>query len=94
MVNTSKEKGENSKTSVGSAKKNDADIHQAMDKVNVVIGNFNEEVEKLMGVVNSTIKNVNESSERGNEIQEYMVKVSEIADKVQEVINKTRQILS
>lgn len=85
---------DSSKSSVGSAKENDESIHEAIDKVNVVVQNFTGEIDKLMSVVNTTIDNVNQSSDKSNEIQEYMTRVSQIADRVQEVIDKTSMILS
>lgn len=85
---------ENSRVSVGSAKENDEGIQQAIEKVNIVVENFNDEISRLMEVVNSTIENVNQSSDKSNMIQESMQKVSQIADKVQEVIDKTSAILS
>lgn len=88
-----RELSENSKASVGSAKENDQGIHQAIDKVNVVVENFNHEIAELMKVVNTTIENVNLSSDKGKGIQETMLKVSEIANRVQEVIDRTSMIL-
>ena len=88
-----RELSENSKASVGSAKENDQGIHQAIDKVNIVVENFNHEITELMKVVNTTIENVNLSSDKGKGIQETMLKVSEIANRVQEVIDRTSMIL-
>lgn len=85
---------ENSKASVGNAKENDEGIQRAIDKVNVVVQNFNSEISELMGIVDETIANVKLSSDNSNNIQESMLRVSEIADRVQEVIDKTSAILS
>ena len=84
---------DNSKTSVSSAKENDTEIHHAIDDINAVIHNFNEEIGILMESVTDTIANVNESSRKSNDIQESMLKVADIAQRVQEVINKTNIIL-
>lgn len=84
---------ENSKESVGSAKENDAGIHKAIDSINAIIQNFNDEIQKLVEAVGRVVENVNISSSNSNEIQNTMLEVSRIAEKVQEVIENTNRIL-
>lgn len=85
---------DSSKRSVGSARQNDEGIKNSMDEINVVIGNFNETVEEMVNVVNTTIQNVERTSENSKRIEDSMITVSEIADKVQEVIQQTNSILT
>lgn len=84
---------ENSKEAVGSAKENDEGIHQAINNINVIIQNFNEEIKGLMSSVDNAVENVKQSSDNSNEIQNSMKQVGIIAEKVQEVIDKTNRIL-
>lgn len=84
---------DNSRESVGSARENDAGIHKAIDSINVVIQNFNAEIQKLVGAVDRAVDNVNVSSANGRDIQNTMIEVSQIAEKVQEVIENTNRIL-
>lgn len=85
---------ENSKEAVGSAKENDEGIHRAIDSINVIIQNFNEEIKGLVSSVDSAVENTNQSSVNSTEIQNSMQEVSQIADKVREVIDKTNAILN
>ena len=89
-----RELSENSKTSVGSAKKNDEGINNAIEEINVVIKHFNDTVEEMVSIVNSAITNVENTSENSRMIQDSMITVSQIADKVQQVIQQTNSILS
>ena len=89
-----RELSENSKTSVGSAKKNDEGINNAIEEINVVIKHFNDTVEEMVSIVNGAITNVENTSENSRMIQDSMITVSQIADKVQQVIQQTNSILS
>lgn len=89
-----RELSESSKTSVGSAKKNDEGINSAIEEINVVIKHFNDTVEEMVSIVNSAITNVENTSENSRMIQDSMITVSQIADKVQKVIQQTNSILS
>lgn len=84
---------ENSKEAVGSARENDEGIHQAINTINGIIQNFNNEITGLMSSVDTAVNHVNQSSENSNEIQDSMKEVTQIAGKVQEVIDKTNRIL-
>lgn len=84
---------ENSKEAVGSAKENDEGIHRAIDSINGIIQNFNDEIKELVKSVDAAVENVNQSSLNSDEIQSSMTEVSRIAEKVQEVIDKTNHIL-
>lgn len=84
---------DSSKKSVGSAKENDEGIKQAIDSVNEIVKNFNNEIQGLVDLVDLAVVNVNQSSEFSTEIQKSMEEVSEIADKVREVLDKTNGIL-
>lgn len=85
---------DSSKKSVGSAKENDEGIKQAIDSVNEIVKNFNNEIQGLVDLVDLAVVNVNQSSEFSTEIQKSMEEVSEIADKVREVLDKTNGILA
>lgn len=84
---------DNSKEAVGSAKENDEGIHRAINSINGIIENFNDEIKVLVQSVDVAVENVNQSSDNSNEIQASMLQVSQIAEKVEEVIDKTNKIL-
>lgn len=84
---------EDSKASVGTAKENDQGIHDSIERITVVIDNFNVQISHLTDMMNETMDAVRQSSENGRLIQDSMMKVSEIAGMVQEVIDKTTAIL-
>lgn len=85
---------ENSKDAVGSARENDEGIHQAIDSINKIIDNFNDEIKGLMDSVEAAVSHMGNSSENSSIIQSSMLEVSKTAQKVQEVIEKTNHILA
>lgn len=85
---------ENSKDAVGSARENDEGIHQAIDSINKIIDNFNDEIKGLMDSVEAAVSHMGNSSENSSIIQSSMLEVSKTAQKVQEVIEKTNLILA
>ena len=85
---------ENSKDAVGSARENDEGIHQAIDRINKIIDNFNDEIKGLMDSVEAAVSHMGNSSENSSIIQSSMLEVSKTAQKVQEVIEKTNHILA
>lgn len=85
---------ENSKDAVGSARENDEGIHQAIDSINKIIDNFNNEIKGLMDSVEAAVSHMGNSSENSSIIQSSMLEVSKTAQKVQEVIEKTNHILA
>ncbi len=85
---------ENSKDAVGSARENDEGIHQAIDSINKIIDNFNDEIKGLMDSVEAAVSHMGNSSENSSIIQSSMLEVSKTAHKVQEVIEKTNHILA
>lgn len=89
-----RELSENSKEAVGSAKENDEGIQTAINSVDSIIGNFNEEITGLINSVHRAIDNSKESSVKSTEIQKSMQQIYMVAGKVQEVIERTNQILS
>ncbi len=85
---------DSSKTSVGSARENDEEIHEAISNINVVVDKFDNTIGELLTAVDEAITEARHTSENSEHIKNSMEKVSEIADKVQEVIHETNKILN
>ncbi len=85
---------DSSKESVGSAKENDEEIHNAIEDINVVVERFDTTIGELLTAVEEAIGGARQTSENSEHIKLSMEKVSHIAEKVQKVIRDTNNILN
>lgn len=88
-----RELSESSKSSVGSAKESDEEIHSAISDINEVVGKFDSTIGELLTAVDEAIVGVQNTSKNSEHIKLSMDKVSHVANKVEEVINETNRIL-
>lgn len=84
----------NSKNAVGSAKENDAAVHDSINNVEEVLTEFKRAISELLRNVNRTVKDVTKTCENSETIAASMTDVSNMAEQVKEMIRHTNEILS
>lgn len=84
----------NSKNAVGSAKENDAAVHDSILNVEEVLNEFKRAISELLKNVNRTVEDVTKTCENSETIASSMTDVTTMAEQVQEMIQYTNKILS